>query len=109
MYYQKTIQMVHTKKELKLILNNINTLEKFQENLFERGHTFWHCNAQDVEHNKPFYYYQINKSKHMSTCSTCSQLMENRKEIRRLQKLIGVEQTPLYTNYTDIENLLNPN
>ena len=90
-----------TKNEIKLIQDHIKTLENYQQHLFRDGHTFWHCSMQDNEpHNKPFYYYQINRSVTMSTCSTCNALMENRRKIRSLQKLIGTELTPLYTNLT---------
>lgn len=90
----------HTITE-KYLLSHLETLKEFQSHLFQQGHTFWHCDSQDEEHKKPFYYYQINRSKHMSTCSTCYKLMENRKKIREVEKLLNVPLTPFITNHTD--------
>jgi hypothetical protein len=76
-----------------------------QQTLFDQGHTFWHCDAQDASHNKPFYYYQINRSTHMSTCSTCYKLMENRKKIREIEKMLNMPQTPLWTDEKQSEHV----
>lgn len=94
------MNIITDKQVVKAIKSHIETLRSFQEKLFNQGHTFWHCDAEDEAHNKPFYYFQINKTRDMSTCSTCYQLIENRKKIRNLQKMIGEQQDPLYTNFT---------
>lgn len=89
-------------KEVKRELErHLDTLWEYQQHLFDQGHTFWHCDSQDRSHNKPFYYYQINRSTNMSTCSTCYKLMENRKKIRSIEKLMGKWLTPLWTNHTE--------
>lgn len=89
-------------KELtKALENNLKDLFDFNESLFDQGHTFWHCDGQDQEHKKPFYYYQINRTTHMSTCSTCYKLIENRKKIRAIQKKLGIDLLPLITNYKE--------
>lgn len=87
------------------VLAHIATLEAFQDHIFEQGHTFWHCAMRDTTTGKPFAYYQANRGVQMSTCGNCQKLMELRREIRKLQKQIGVEQTPLRTNITG-ENVL---
>lgn len=82
----------------------IKALEDHQSSLFEQGHTFWHCDMADTNtrtnETLPFRYYQTNRSVHMSTCSTCSKLMELRKEIRKWQKLANIYLTPLHTRFT---------
>ena len=83
----------------KALESHLKTLWDYQRSLFERGHTFWFCQGRDTEHNKPFYYYQINKSQQMATCSTCYSLMENRKHIRKIQRDLGLPLTPFYTNH----------
>lgn len=93
------------KEHIKAIKEHIETLRDFQNELMDRGHTFWFCDTQDAEHNKPFYYFQINRTRNMATCSTCYKLIENRKKIRRLQKMIGEQQDPLYTNYRETEHV----
>lgn len=89
----------------KALLNNIKDLKDFQNHLFENGHDFWHCDAQDKEHKKPFYYFQINRTKHMSTCGTCQKLIENRKKIRAIQKLLGIDQDPLTSNFKEVNHI----
>jgi hypothetical protein len=91
-------------KNLKKALeNNLKDLKDFQENLFDQGHTFWHCDAVDEQKKMPFYYFQRNRTVNMSTCSVCYKLIENRKKIRAIEKLLGIEQTPLRTTFT-VEN-----
>lgn len=75
-------------------LAQIEVLQKFQDFLFDQPHNFWHCACQDDEHGMPFYYYQRNRIKCMSTCSVCMQLIQNKRQIIRLQKLAGVEVMP---------------
>jgi len=87
------------KQTRKALLIALKALEDRQQDLFEMGHTFWHCDAQDDDHKKPFYYYQINRSVGMSTCSTCYKLMENRRAIRKVQKLLGLPLLPFTSNY----------
>lgn len=82
------------------LLMQIQLLKDHQSSLFEQGHTFWFCDAQDIDHKKPFYYYQINKSIGMATCGNCNKLMLLRKQIREIEKRLGIIQTPLYTNST---------
>jgi len=89
------------KKTKRILKDCLKMLESCQTALFEKGHDFWHCDAQDEAHKKPFYYYQINKSKNMSTCSTCYALMENRKRIRTVQKLLGLPLTPFITDFKE--------
>jgi hypothetical protein len=89
----------------KLLEEHLKTLWTFQQHLFEQGHTFWHCDAQDEAHNKPFYYYQINKSRNMSTCSTCYQLMENRRKIRAIERQLGLPLTPFITSERKEEHI----
>ena len=84
---------------------HLSDLERFQAHLFEQGHTFWFCDAQYSEHNKPFYYYQINRTRHMATCGTCYELIENRKKIRAIQKQLGIELTPLTTNFKETKHV----
>jgi len=103
--YNQLNQITMNKQFIKAVKEHIKTLREFQDELFERGHTFWYCDAQDNTHNKPFYYFQINRTQHMATCSTCHQLIENRKKIRKLQKSIGIEQDLLYTNYSEEEHV----
>ena len=88
-----------------LLYKQIEFLEDHQQTLFDKGHTFWFCDSQDIDHNKPFYYYQINRTQNMATCSTCYKLIELRKEIRAIQKLLKIELTPLITNFKN-ENLV---
>ena len=89
----------------KALKNHLKDLNEFQDELFDKGHTFWHCDAQDSTHNKPFYYYQINRTTNMSTCSTCHKLIENRKKIRKIEKELGIELTPLTSNFKTEEHL----
>lgn len=89
----------------KALEEHLKTLKEFQDHLFNQGHTFWHCDAQDASHNKPFYYFQINRSTHMSTCSTCYQLMQNRKKIRAIEKELGLPLTPLTSNIKELEHV----
>ena len=89
-------------KQLKKALEaHLDTLETIQSQLFDIGHTFWFCDGEDATHNKPFYYYQINRTRNMATCSTCRSLIENRKKIRAIQKQLGIELTPLHTNFKE--------
>lgn len=74
---------------------HLKTLLQFYNHLLDQGHTFWHCSAQDELHNKSYYYVQIHRSKHMSTCSTCYKLIELKKKIRQIQKELGMKQWPL--------------
>ena len=93
-------------KELKKSLeNNLKDLKEFQDHLFEQGHTFWFCDSQDEDHKKPFYYYQINRTQNMATCSTCYKLIENRKKIRTIEKILGIELTPLTSNIKEVKHL----
>ena len=95
-------------KELKKALEaHLKTLWEYQQSLFAQGHTFWYCDSQDESHKKPFYYYQINKSVNMATCSTCQTLMENRKKIRAVEKQLGLELTPFYTNHREESHVKN--
>ena len=87
--------------KLKCIKAHIKTLEEFQSHIFEEGHTFWYCDMQDKERSRPFYYYQINRSKNMCTCSNCYELMRLRREIRKLQKEVNIELTPLRYKFTN--------
>lgn len=93
------------KKHIKSIKEHIETLRDYQEMLMDKGHDFWFCDAMDEEHNKPFYYFQINKTKAMATCGTCYKLIENRKKIRELQKQIGEKQDPLHTDFKEEEHV----
>ncbi|MDA3854133.1 MAG: hypothetical protein PF444_07835 [Bacteroidales bacterium] len=97
--------MALTKEYIKSVKEHIETLRDFQESLMDAGHTFWFCDAMDDEHKKPFYYFQINRTRNMATCSTCYKLIENRKKIRRLQKMIGEKQDPLHTNFKELEHV----
>jgi len=90
---------------IKAIQSHLKDLERFQKTLFEAGHNFWHCDAVDGEHKRPFHYYQRNKHVNMSTCGTCSDLMENRLKIRKLQRQLGIEQIPLKTNIKEVEHI----
>lgn len=92
------------KTEKDAIIIAIAALEDHQQTIFEQGHSFWHCDASDTNDKgeyKPFRYYQTNRTKHMSTCGNCYKLMELRKQIRALQRAIGVPLTPLFTNHTE--------
>lgn len=89
-----------TQKALKRCLDS---LHDHQATLFEQGHDFWHCDAHDTNSRGeyiPFRYYQTNRSIHMSTCGTCYKLMELRKQIRQVEKLLSLPLTPLYTKIT---------
>lgn len=92
-----------------LLADIIKTLEDHQQTLFEHGHDFWYCDAYDTNDKtgvyKPFRYYQTNRTQSMATCGNCQKLMELRKEIRKFQKLAGIEQTPLFTNFTELNKV----
>lgn len=94
------------KKLDKALKAHLQTLILLQDTLFEKGHDFWHCDSQDEEHKKPFYYYQINRVVNMSTCGTCQKLIENRKRIRSIQKQLGVTLLPLWTNEKSEEHVI---
>lgn len=89
----------------KEIAAHLNSLLSFQEYLLEQSHTFWHCAAQDQDYKIPFYYYQRNRIVSMSTCGVCGKLIENRKQIRALQKKLGIPQSPLNTNVGNLDGL----
>jgi hypothetical protein len=90
---------------IKATKDHIETLREYQDSLIDQGHTFWFCDAMDDEHRKPFYFFQINRTRNMATCSTCYKLIENRKKIRKLQKLTGEKQDPLWTNFKEEEHV----
>lgn len=69
---------------------HLKTLLEFYEYLLNQGHTFWACDMTDKEKKRPFYFVQINRTKHMVTCNTCYLLIEKRKEIIRLQKELNI-------------------
>lgn len=83
----------------KALEDNLRDLKEFQEHLFDQGHDFWHCDAVDDTKKMPYYYYQRNRRVHMSTCSTCHKLMDNRLKIRKLERLLGLKVTPLKTEF----------
>lgn len=89
----------------KALEDNLNNLIEFQNHLFEQGHNFWFCDTEDKDHNKPFYYYQINRTRHMATCGTCYKLIENRKKIRSIQKQLGVELIPLTSDFKETKHI----
>jgi hypothetical protein len=93
------------KKLKKALEAHLETLETIQSELFDIGHTFWFCDAEDESHKKPFYYYQINRTRKMATCSICNSLIRNRKRIRAIQKELGIELTPLYTNFKEEKHI----
>ena len=93
--------MQRNKETKKAIMAHISALQEHQQTIFEIGHNFWHCATTDKEKSMPFWYYQKNKQVSMSTCGNCQKLMELRKQIRSLQRSIGVPQTPLKTNIVD--------
>ena len=88
-------------KEKKYLEAHLKTLIEFQSHIFDQGHNFWYCDAEDEERNMPFYFYQINRSKHMGTCGNCSKLMSLRKEIRGIEKLLGLTLTPFITRFKE--------
>lgn len=90
----------------KAIQDHIDTLKDFQNELFERGHDFWHCDAIDASKGMPFWYYQRNRSVNMSTCGTCQKLMELRRKIRKLESvLFGTPNTPLRTDFKELKHV----
>jgi len=93
------------RKLKKALNNNLKDLKEFQNSLFEQGHVFWYCDGQDKQHGKPFYYYQINKTVNMATCHTCYKLIENRKKIRNIEKILGIDLTPLTSNFKETKHL----
>lgn len=99
----KSIKMtIETKKAIEA---HLATLLHFQDHLFEQGHNFWYCDAQDEEKKMPFYYYQKNRVENMATCGTCQELMMNRKKIRGLQKQLGLEQMALHTSFKEAKHV----
>lgn len=93
-------------KGYKLLLD---ALIDHQSTLFDQGHTFWHCDMHDKDERTgetiPFRYYQTNRTVHMSTCSTCYKLLDLRKQIRQVEKLLGMPQTPIHTRFTTSDNI----
>ena len=91
-------------KYIESVLANIKSIQDHQSTIFEMGHDFWHCDAVDKNDKTgeylPFRYYQTNRTVSMSTCGNCQKLMELRREIRKLQKSIGIPLTPLNTRET---------
>lgn len=86
----------------------LDSLLDHQSTIFEMGHSFWHCDMHDTNNKgeyKPFRYYQTNRSTHMSTCGNCYKLMELRKQIRAVENLMGIPQTPLFSNITEKEKV----
>lgn len=74
---------------------HLQTLEEFFIFVLKLGHTFWHCKEQDRETGIPFYYVNRNRTRNMSTCSHCYQLLALAKKIRVLQKDLGLRVWPL--------------
>ena len=94
-----------TNKEKRAVLAHIESIKDHMNTLFDQGHTFWHCDTQDRKHGMPFYYYQRNVSKRMSTCPTCYKLMELKRKLRELQAKIGIKQDPLRTEYKEAKHV----
>ena len=73
----------------KYIKAQIKSLERNSAHLYDMGHSFWHCAAIDNDKNKSFYYVSINRTRHMSTCSNCEQIMNNNRLIIHLKKQLN--------------------
>ena len=82
--------------------NHLNDLINYYNHILEQGHIFWHCQAQDQERKRPYYYVQIHRTKYMSTCSNYYKLIELKKKIINIQKQLCLEVWPLrYKFYGD--------
>lgn len=98
-----------TPGEKKALEDHLETLLDFQDEMFKKGHTYWHCDSSDynerMDEYLPFRYYQTHRSKNMSTCGTCYRLMENKLKIRAIQKKLGLPVQPLRTRIASEEKI----